>query len=160
MVYRSVDVARDIISFVNTASKADFQDLGVTGTSTIIIMSEKSLASIIKAKMSKTKLMLSLKRSQISKVGLLSYSKKVSLLFGIMVNIYSAQETYQALLSQQMNEDSKFKELEKHLKGQVIVEKLGNEFDLLVLKSLPPLPYAQYIEVEVLTKEMLSYNIQ
>ena len=72
-------------------------------------------------------------------------------------------EIYHALLSQQRNEDSKFKELEKNLKGHVIVDKLSDDFDLLIqfkiiLKNLPPLSYAQYIELEVLTKEMLDYE--
>ena len=51
---------------------------------------------------------------------------------------------YHALLAQQRNEYSKFDELEKHLKWQVIMDKLGEYFDLLtqfriIVKSLPPL---------------------
>lgn len=67
------------------------------------------------------------------------------------------QETYHSLLSQQMNENSKFKEMEKNLNGHVNVNKLTDDFNLLIqfkgiLNSLPPLSYAQYIDLEVLMK--------
>ena len=41
-----------------------------------------------------------------------------------------AQEIYHALLVQQRNEDSKFNDLEKYFKGQVIVDKLIEDFDI------------------------------
>lgn len=74
-----------------------------------------------------------------------------------------SQENYQALFVHQRNEDSKFDDLERHSKGQVIVDKLRDDFDLLsqfkmIVKSLPPLSYTQYIELEVLTKEMVTYE--
>lgn len=73
------------------------------------------------------------------------------------------QEAYQALLAHQRNEDSKFKELDKHLKGHVIVDMLTDDFELLfqfrsILENLPPLSYSQYVEMEVITKEMLDYE--
>lgn len=45
----------------------------------------------------------------------------------------------------------------------MIMDKLNNDFDLLIqfkiiLKSLPPLSYSKYIELEVLMKEMLAYE--
>lgn len=111
--------------------------------------------------MSKTNPTLSLERLKMSKSRFIELFKKGLPYFWDNAEYLLPQETYQALLLQQKNEDSKFKELEKHLKGQAIVEKLGDDFDLLIwlkmiLKILPPLSYAQYIDLEVLTKEMLA----
>ena len=59
---------------------------------------------------------------------------------------------------------SKFEDLEKGLKGNTIVDKLTNDFKILsqfrTIKScLPPISYASYVELEVLIKEMVDYDI-
>ena len=72
-------------------------------------------------------------------------------------------EDYQAFLIHQRNEYSKFNDLENHLKGQVIVDKLNDDFELLIhfkmlVKSLPLLSYSHHNELEFLTKEMVVYE--
>ena len=52
--------------------------------------------------------------------------------------------------------------LEKSLKGQIIMDKLSNNFDLLtnlkiILKNRHPPSYSQYIELDVLSREMMDY---
>ena len=74
-----------------------------------------------------------------------------------------SQEDYQDLFIHQRNEDENFNDLENHLKGQVKVDKLNDDFEILIyfkmlVKSLPPLSYPQHNEMEVLTKEMVAYE--
>ena len=43
LVHRSIDVAKATISFINTISKEDLQDLGVSNQSTIMMPTKKVL---------------------------------------------------------------------------------------------------------------------
>ena len=94
---------------MNTASRVDLQALGVTDRSTIIISSKKVLGkhNQVKNVQNKDDALLkevtNLKRrfAELIKKGLRSFWES---------NEYPIpQETYHALLSQQRNEDSKFK---------------------------------------------------
>ena len=74
-----------------------------------------------------------------------------------------SQQGYLEFISQQINEDSKFKDIDKSLTRQVLIEKMGDGFNILsqfemIVDSLPPFSYVQYNELEVLTKEMNSYD--
>lgn len=74
-----------------------------------------------------------------------------------------SRENSLPLFAHQRNDDSKFDYLEKHLKGQVNVDKLNDDFELLfqfkmIVKSLCPLSYSQYNELEVLTKDMVAHE--
>lgn len=60
---------------------------------------------------------------------------------------------YQVLFLQRENEESKFQDLDKQLKGQI------DNFELLIrfkerVRSLPPLPYTHFNEIKYLTKEL------
>ena len=59
---------------------------------------------------------------------------------------------------------SKFEELTKGLIGKVIVETLTNDFEifeqfLITQISLPPISYTKYVELEVVIKEMMDYDL-
>lgn len=73
------------------------------------------------------------------------------------------QNQYLELLAKCRSEDSKFEDLSKSLKGKSIVDKLKDDFDLLIefkllVHYLPPFSYAQYNDLEFSTSEMIAYN--
>ena len=62
-----------------------------------------------------------------------------------------------------MNHD-KFQDMEKRLKAEHITSKLNDDFDILsqiqkISKDLPPVSYADCINLEVMTIEMHSYDL-
>ena len=74
------------------------------------------------------------------------------------------KEDYDNLLAQQRVNHDKFQELEGTLKGEDILNKLEDDFDILsqlkyVRISLPPISFSNYVELEVLAQEMQAYNI-
>ena len=67
------------------------------------------------------------------------------------------------LLTSQRNEDSKFKEMSKSLKGHILIEEICDDFNILaqfemIMSIFPPFYYDQYNDLEVLTKEMNAYD--
>ena len=59
---------------------------------------------------------------------------------------------------------SKFEELTKGLTGKVIIETLTDDFEvferfLVTQRSLPPISYTQYVELEVEIKEIMDCDI-
>lgn len=74
-----------------------------------------------------------------------------------------SREDYHSLLVQQKNEEEKFNDMEKHLKGQTIVDKLSDDFELLfyfkeIKNNLPPPSYMLSMELEFMTREMVSFE--
>ena len=62
-----------------------------------------------------------------------------------------------------MNHD-KFQDLEGTLKGEDILNKLEDDFDILsqlkdIRKGLPPISFSNCVELEVLVWEMKAYNV-
>ena len=58
----------------------------------------------------------------------------------------------------------KFQELEGTLKGEHILNKLEDDFDILsrlkyIRRSLPPISFSNCVELEVLVREMQAYNV-
>jgi hypothetical protein len=59
---------------------------------------------------------------------------------------------------------SKFESLEENLKGTNMVEYLTTDFEILnqletVKIELPTMTYATFIDLEIMIKEMMDYNI-
>ena len=59
---------------------------------------------------------------------------------------------------------SKFEELTKGLTWKVIIETLTDDFEifewfLITQRSIPPISYTQYVELEVVIKEMMDCNL-
>lgn len=59
---------------------------------------------------------------------------------------------------------SKFEDLKIWLDGNVVVDKLTEDFEILsefreIKTGLPPISYKSCIELEVLIKEMMDYDI-
>jgi hypothetical protein len=74
------------------------------------------------------------------------------------------QEDYNYLLIQCRMDHSKFEAMEESLKGPSLVEYLATEFEILnqfkiVKIGLPTMSYATCIDLEILIKEMMDYDI-
>jgi hypothetical protein len=74
------------------------------------------------------------------------------------------QEDYNSLLIQCRMDHSKFEAMEESLKGPSMVEYLATDFEILnqfkiVKIGLPTMSYAMCIDLEILIKEMMDYNI-
>jgi hypothetical protein len=78
-------------------------------------------------------------------------------------NLYD-QEEYNARLTQCRMDHSNFENLEENLKGATLVEHLITNFEILnqfkaVKFGLPVMTYASFIDLEILIKEMMDYDI-
>jgi hypothetical protein len=74
------------------------------------------------------------------------------------------QEDYNSLLIQCRMDHSKFEAMEESLKGPSLVEYLATDFEILnkfktVKVGLPTMSYAMCIDLEILIKEMMDYEI-
>jgi hypothetical protein len=74
------------------------------------------------------------------------------------------QEGYNSLLTQCKMDHSKFEGLEENLKGPSLVEYLTTYFDILnqfkiVRVGLPTMSYATCIDLDIMIKEMMDYEI-
>lgn len=72
-------------------------------------------------------------------------------------NMFLRKEQYQNLIIAKRNDHSQFDDLEGNLRGEVLVVKLGDIFDLLNLEKrtkLPSLEVEQYINLELLAIQM------
>ena len=74
------------------------------------------------------------------------------------------KEDYDNLLAQERVNHDKFQDLEGTLKGEYILSKLEDDFDILsqlkhIRKSLPPISFSNCVELEVLAQKMQAYNI-
>jgi hypothetical protein len=74
------------------------------------------------------------------------------------------QEEYNARLTQCRMDHSKFETLEENMKGATLVEHMITDFEILnhfkiVKLGLPVMSYASWIDLDILIKEMIDYDI-
>ena len=74
------------------------------------------------------------------------------------------KEDYDNLLAQHRVNHDKFQDLEGTLKGEDLLNKLEDDFDILsqlkyTRRSLSPISFSNCVELEVLAWEMQAYNI-
>ena len=74
------------------------------------------------------------------------------------------KEDYDNILAQQRVNHDKFQEMEGTLKGEDILNKLEDDFDILsqlkyIRRSLPPISFSNCVELELLAREMQVYNV-
>jgi hypothetical protein len=74
-----------------------------------------------------------------------------------------SEEAYNALMLHRRNDVQKFQDMEGPLKGQVIVDKLSKDFELLselkmVLQRLPSPSYDQYTWLDMEARKMVNFT--
>jgi hypothetical protein len=92
--------------------------------------------------------------------------KKVFKLYLILIHppLSINKEEYNSHLTQCRMDHSKFENLEENLKGATLVEHLIIDFEILnqfkiVNIGLPVMTYASCIDIQILIKEIMSYDI-
>ena len=78
-------------------------------------------------------------------------------------NLFNKDDYDNLLTHQRVNHD-KFQDMEGTVKGEDILNKLEDDFDILcqlkhIRKSLPPISFSKCVEPEVIAWEMQAYNI-
>ena len=148
---------------MNTTSKVDLQALEINDIVETIIAARKVIGkhNHLKNDQNQTNALINKVKGFIAKFSNFFQNGLPSFRHG--QEYFISQEYYQALFVHQRNEDSKFNDLEKHLKGHVIVDKLKDDFYLLckfrmIVKNFPPPSYSKHNDMEVLTKEMVTYE--
>ena len=74
------------------------------------------------------------------------------------------KDDYDNILAQQRMSHDKFHDMEGTLKGEEILNKLLDDFDILcqiknIRKNLPPISFSKCVELEVIAREMHSYTV-
>lgn len=80
------------------------------------------------------------------------------------MDFFFSKDDYNTLFTQIRMDHSKFEDIEKGLKGEVIINNLSNDFNILdqfqVIKSnLPLISISSCVELQVLLREVMDYEI-
>jgi hypothetical protein len=91
------------------------------------------------------------------------FAKGLPSFWDIQGSLYN-QEDYHILLMQCRMDHSRFEDMEESLKGPSLVEHLATDFEILnkfktMKVSVPTMSYATWIDLEILIKEMMDYEI-
>jgi FtsZ-binding cell division protein ZapB len=164
LLKRPLDWAQNAINLLNSVSNADLQTIGVKDRTAIIIWARKIIGKHNHIKNVQTKAE-QMEQSVQDFKDLFSqlFNKGLPSFWDGRGNLIS-QEEYNVLLTQVRMDHSKFEDLEEGLKGVTIVDKLMNDFEVLsqfrtIRSGLPTILYASCIELEILVKEMVDYDI-
>ena len=77
-------------------------------------------------------------------------------------NVLWKKENYDNLIVLKRNDHSQFEDLEGDLKGEVVVQKLGNIFDLFNLVrqvKFPPPLIEEYIDLEIEAQQLVNMEL-
>lgn len=161
---RPLETLHNAINLLNEISNTHLQTLGVNDRAAVIVWTRKIIGkhNHMKNVQSKAEKMKQNVQSFKSLFGKL-FQKALPSFWDYNGQLCS-QEQYQVLLTQAHMDHSKFQDLRKGLNGNAPMEKLTDEFEILTqfkeMKAwIPPISYASFIELEVLIKDMVDYDI-
>ena len=160
---RHVNVAQNTINFLHQTSNETLRTLAVRdrfaiSISTKKIMEKHNLMNEVKAKAEKMGSELQ-KFNEDFKIlfekGLPPFwNKKGKLL---------KKEEYVSSLKKARQDHSKFQNMDGNLNGEVIIDKIGDNFSILdqfqiIKDALPPISFSSCVELEVLEREMVNFE--
>jgi hypothetical protein len=156
--------AQNAINLLNSIPTAELQTIGVKDRTTLIIWARRVIAkhNLLKSVQTKaTQMEQSVQEFKDLFEEL--FIKGLPPFWDGKGKLYD-QEEYNALLTQCRMDHSKFETLEENLKGATLVEHLITDFEILnqfkaVKLGLPVMSYASCIDLEILIKEMIDYDI-
>jgi hypothetical protein len=164
LVKKPSEWAQNAINLMNSIPTAEIQTIGVKDKTTLIIWARRVIAKHNLLKSVQTKAMQMEQSIQEFKdlfeeffvKGLPQFSDGKWKLYD--------QEEYNSHLTQCRMDHSKFETLEENLKGTNLVEYLTTDFEILnqfktIKIGLPTMTYASCIDLEILIKEMMDYEI-
>jgi hypothetical protein len=156
--------AQNAINLLNFVPTADLQTIGVKDRTTLIIWARRIIAKHNFLKSVQTKVVQMEQSIQEFKDTFEQlFIKGLPPFWDGKGKLYD-QEEYNSLLTQCRMDHSKFEGLEENLKGPSLVEYLATDFEILnqfktVKIGLPTMTYATCIDLEILIKEMMDYEI-
>jgi len=164
MYRRPIDTAQNAINFLNFASSLDLQILSVNDITKNIIWARKVLGKygLIQSVKNKSN---QLKQNVQHFKGLFhSLFQKGLPSFWDKDDKLISQENYHAFLMQIRMDHSKFEDLQKGLKGESIISKLVDDFEVLnhfksIKMSVPPISFVPVVEPDVLVMEMMKLEL-
>jgi hypothetical protein len=156
--------AQNVINFLNFVPTAKLQTIGVKDMITLIIwtrriISKNNLLKSIQTKSIRMEQSIQEFKDLFEKL----FIKGLPSFWDGKGKLYD-QEKYNSLLAQFRMDHSKFEVLEENLKGPSLVEYLTTNFDILnqfktVKIGMPTMMYATCINLDILIKEMMDYDI-
>jgi hypothetical protein len=156
--------AQNAINLLNSIPTAELHTIGVKDRTTLIIWARRVISKHNLLKSVQTKAMQMEQSIHNSKIYLKScFIKGLPPFWDGKGKLYD-QEEYNSHLTQCRMDHSKFESLEENLKGTNLVEYLTTYFEILnqfktVKIKLPTMTYASCIDLEILIKEMMDYEI-
>jgi hypothetical protein len=152
------------INLLNVIPTAELQTIGVKDRTTLIILARRIIAKHNLLKSVQTKVVQMEQSIQEFKDTFEQLFIKVLPPFWDGKGKLYDQEEYNSLLTQCRMDHSKFEGLEDNLKGPSLVEYLATDFDILnqfktVNIGLSTMNYSTCIDLEILIKEMMDYEI-
>ena len=121
---------------MNTTTKAYMQALGITNKIEYIIATKTIIGKHNHLDNVQSSMNALFNKVKIVKDKFNELVKKVIPSFWDIQGYLICQGYCQALFVHKRNEDSNFNDLERHLKGQIIVDKLNDDFDILIYFKL------------------------
>jgi hypothetical protein len=157
--------AQNAINLLNSIPTAKLQTIGVKDITTLIIWVKRVIGkhNLLKSIQTKeTQMEQSVHES--SKICLKNCLSKASHHFGMARENCMIRKNTMLCLTQCRMDHYKFETLEENLKGATLVEHLITDFEILnqfkaVKIGLPVMTYASCIDLEILIKEMIDYDI-
>lgn len=126
-----IETSQNIIEFTNSTTKSNLHVLKVNDRPTLIMAANKVIYKHIYVQSVKRKVENLHKKVQHFKNRFTNlFNKGMPSFWDSNGNLIS-QEAYDALVVQKKNEEDKFGDLYRHLKGHNIMEKINEYFDLL-----------------------------
>jgi hypothetical protein len=156
--------AQNAINLLNSIPTTELQTIGVKDRTTLIIWARRVIAKHNLLKSVQTKaIQMEQSIQEFKDLFEELFIKGLPPFWDGKGKLYD-QEEYNSHLAQCRMDHSKFESLEENLKGTNLVEYLTTDFEILnqfktVKIGLPTMTYASCIDLEILIKEMMDYEI-
>lgn len=157
--YKHLEEMETILTYVSTTSKVDLLAIGIPNGAKIRMSTKKLIEKNNLLNNVEERVNFIFNKVKYFKVKFYDLFQQGLPSFWDGQQFLMYRKDYEVLFAQQKNEKSKFQDLDKQLKGQIVVNKLIHDFEFLIhfkerVRSLPPLSYAHINEIKDLTKEL------
>jgi FtsZ-binding cell division protein ZapB len=156
--------AQNAIDLLNAIPTVDLQTIGVKDRTALIISARRIIAkhNLLRSVQNKA-VQMDLSIQEFKDAFEQLFAKGLPSFWDGKGSLYK-QEDYHTLLMQCRMDHSRFEDMEESLKGPSLVEHLATDFEILnkfkiVKVSVPIMSYATCIDLEILIKEMMDYEI-
>ena len=161
---RPTEWAQNVVNLLNIVPSSSLQIIGVKDRTTLtiwarIIITKHNLSNSVQNKVAQLEKSVHDFKDLFEEL----FIKGLPSFWDGKGNLHE-QESYNALLTQARMDHSRFKYLDEVLKGEIVEEMFAIDFEILnkfkIIKlGLPFMSYVSCINLEILIKEMMDYDI-